>query len=58
MSGIFCKARLPISLKILESLYFALGYPYLHYGNLIWATTYQLTLELLRKVQEKNYENY
>ena len=53
ISGIFCKARHYISLKILQILYFALVYPNLHNGNRIWATAYQSTLEPLGKIQRK-----
>ena len=34
-------------------LYYALIYPYLHYGNIIWANTYQSSLEPLIKLQKK-----
>ena len=55
ISGFFCKARHYISLKVYEPcvLYYVLVYPYLHYGNITWANTYQSTLEPIRKLQKK-----
>lgn len=52
-TGILCKARHYVSLKVLRTLYYALVYPYLHYGNVIWANTYQSRLETIRKLQKK-----
>ena len=34
-------------------LYYTLIYPYLHYGNIVWANTYQSNLDPLKKLQKK-----
>ena len=53
ITGILCKTRHYVSLKALRMLYYALIYPYLHYGNIIWANTYQSSLDPLIKLQKK-----
>ena len=53
ITGILCKTRHYVSLKVLRMLYYALIYPYLHYGNIIWANTYQSSLDPLIKLQKK-----
>ena len=52
-TGILCKTRHYVSLKILRTLYYALIYPYFHYGNIVWANTYQSSLDPLIKLQKK-----
>ena len=51
--GIICKTRHYVSLKVLRLLYYTLIYPYLHYGNIVWANTYQSNLDPLKKLQKK-----
>ena len=53
ITGILCKTRHYVSLKVSRMLYNALIYPYLHYGNIIWANTYQSNLDPLIKLQKK-----
>ena len=53
ITGILCKTRHYVSLKVSRMLYYALIYPYLHYGNIIWANTYQSNLDPLIKLQKK-----
>ena len=53
ITGILCKTRHYVSLKVLRMLYYALIYPYLHYGNIIWAKKYQSSLDPLIKLQKK-----
>ena len=36
-----------------QVLYHALVYPYLHYGNIIWANTYPTRLDKIKKLQKK-----
>ena len=52
-TGIICKTRHYVSLKVLRMLYYTLIYPYLHYGNIVWANTYQSNLDPLKKLQKK-----
>ena len=51
--GILCRARHFLSSKILRNLYYTLVYPYLQYGNTIWANTYPSRLDAIRKIQKK-----
>ena len=37
----------------MRTLYYSLIYPYLNYGNMIWANTYPWRLESIRKLQKK-----
>ena len=52
-TGILYKARHYVSPNILRTLYHALVYPYLHYGNIIWANTYPTRLDKIKKLQKK-----
>ena len=48
--GIICKTRHCFTERM---LYYTLIYPYLHYGNMVWANTYQSNLDPLKKLQKK-----
>jgi hypothetical protein len=37
----------------LKLIYYALVYPYLTYGNLVWGNTYRTRLQILLKIQKK-----
>ena len=52
-SGIFCKARHFVPLKIPRNLYYSLVYPYLQYGNIIWGNTYPSRLESIKDYKRK-----
>ena len=41
LTGILCKARHFVTRPLLKSIYYALIYPYIFYGNVVWAITYQ-----------------
>ena len=41
LTGIICKARHFVTRSLLKSTYYALIYPYIFYGNVVWATAYQ-----------------
>ena len=51
--GISCKLRHYVDLNILVKLYYALIYPFLTYGILIWGNTYETTLKPLFILQKK-----
>jgi len=51
--GIISKLRFYLPKRYLKSLYFTLVYPYLHYGNIIWASTYQTTFKRLQILQKR-----
>ena len=40
-------------MSLLRMLSCSLIYPHLHYGNIVWANTYQMRLEKLFKLQKK-----
>ena len=50
VSGIIAKIRHFLNLKL---VYYALVYPYLTYGNLIWGNTYKTRIKKLLNVQKK-----
>ena len=52
-SGILCKARHFVTRLLLKSIYYALIYPYIFYGNVVWANTYQSHLDKIYKLQKK-----
>ena len=52
-SGILCKARHYVSSKTSRMLYYTLIYPYILYGNIIWANTYPSRLDKIRRIQKK-----
>ena len=51
--GILCKLRYFVGLYILLSLYYALIYPFLTYGVIIWGNTYKTTLQPIFILQNK-----
>ena len=57
--GILSKLRYYVDLDILLSLYYALIYPFLTYGIIIWGNTYKTTLQpnfiLQKKSKAHNY---
>ena len=48
-----CKIRFYVSQVLLKILYNSLIYPYLHYGNIVWANNYPTRLMKLFKLQKK-----
>ena len=54
-TGVLCRIRFYISQPLLRMLYNSLYliYPYLYYGNIVWANTYRTRLEKLFKLQKK-----
>lgn len=53
LTGILCKARHFVTRSLLKSIYYALIYPYIFYGNVVWANAYQTHLEKIYKLQKK-----
>ena len=51
--GIIKKARFYLSRPSLLTLYFALVYPYLQYGTIVWGSTYKPTLSRLVVLQKR-----
>ena len=51
--GIICKARYFLNSNILRTLYNTLIYPYLYYGNIVWANNYPTRLDKVYKLQKK-----
>ena len=45
--GIITKARFYLTMPSLRTLYFALVYPYLPYGTIVWGSTHKTTLNRL-----------
>ena len=52
-TGILFKARHFLPSQTIRTLYYSLIFPYLNYGNIIWANTYPWRLESIRKRQKK-----
>ena len=52
-SGILCKARHYVSSKTSRMLDYSLIYPFILYGNTIWANTYPSRLDKIRRIQKK-----
>ena len=52
-SGLLCRIRFYINQSLLKMLYNSLIYPYLHYGNIVWANNYPTRLDKLFKLQKK-----
>ena len=50
---ILFRARHFLPSQTVRSLYYSLIYPYLNYGNMIWANTYPSRLESIRKLHKK-----
>ena len=53
LTGILCKARHYVTRSLLKSIYYALIYPHIFYGNVVWANAYQSHLDRLYKLQKK-----
>ena len=53
LTGILCKARHFVTRSLLKSIYYALIYPYIFYGNVVWANAYQTHLKKIYKLQKK-----
>ena len=51
--GILCRIRFYINQALLKILYNNLIYPYLYYGNIVWANNYPTRLDKLLKLQKK-----
>ena len=51
--GVLYILRNKITLNIARTLYFSLVYPYLTYGNIIWASTFSTNMKGLRVTQKK-----
>ena len=51
--GILCRIRFYIYKPLLKILYNSLIYPYLYYGNIVWANNYPTRLDKLLKLQKK-----
>ena len=51
--GILRRIRFFLNQSTLKLLYYSLIYPYLHYGNIVWANNFPTRLENLFKLQKK-----
>ena len=52
-SGIIAKVRHFVNRNTIKLIYYALVYPYLTYGNLIWGYTYKTKIDKIMKIQKK-----
>ena len=52
-TGMIAKLRHYTNKNTLKLIYYALVYPYLTYGNLVWGNTYPTRLQNLLKIQKK-----
>ena len=52
-TGLLCRIRFYVNQTHLKMLYNSLIYPYLHYGNIVWANNYPTRLEKLFTLQKK-----
>ena len=52
-AGINAKIRHFTNLNTLKLIYYALVYPYLILGNLIWSNTYKTRIQKLTNIQKK-----
>ena len=52
-TGILSKLRYYVGLDILLSLYYALIYPFLTYGIIMWGNTYKTTLQPILILQKR-----
>ena len=53
-AAIISRIRHYTTLNSLKLIYYALVYPYLINGNLIWGNTYKSRIQKLMKIQKKN----
>ena len=51
--GIICKSSFYLSKSSLRSLYYAMVYPYLHYCNIFWASTYKTNLQRIVRLHKR-----
>jgi len=56
-TGLLRRIRFYVNQTHLKMLYNSLIYPYLHYGNIVWANNYPTRLEKLFKLQKKVLRN-
>ena len=52
-TGLLCRIRFYVNQTHLKMLYNSLIYPYLHYGNIVWANNHPTRLDKLFKLQKK-----
>ena len=52
-TGLIAKLRHYTNRNTLKLIYYALAYPYLAYGNLVWGNTYPTRLQKIMNVQKK-----
>ena len=52
-TGLIAKLRHYTNRNTLKLIYYALAYPYLTYGNLVWGNTYPTRLQKIMNVQKK-----
>ena len=52
-TGILCRIRFYVNQPLLKMSYNSLIYPFLHYGNIVWANNYPTRLDKLVKLQKK-----
>ena len=55
-TAIISKSRYFLNMNARKLLYYALVYPYLIYGNLIWGSTYKKRIQRLINVQKKTHK--
>ena len=51
--GILSKIRYYVSIEILMNLYYALVYPFLMYGLIVWGNTYETTIKPVFVIQKR-----
>ena len=53
MCGIISKLRHCVDIEILKTVYYALGYTYLRYGNIVWGNAAKTVLKPLETLQNR-----
>ena len=53
MCGIISKLRHCVDIETLKTVYYALGYSYLRYGNIVWGNAVETTLKPLVNLQNR-----
>ena len=53
ITGLLSRIRFYVNQTHLKMLYNSLIYPYIHYGNIVWAYNYPTRLDTLFKLQKK-----
>ena len=51
--GIISKLRHSVDIEILKTVYYALGYTYLRYGNIVWGNAAKTVLKPLETLQNR-----